>query len=138
LLERGLRELANLLRRGGTSGPLDPRVRPLDVFFRNPRRVALDLEPEVALFEKHRRIVTAKHRVSQAGLQAVPARRQRARQISHVLVVHAEHRAEAVRLHALARALEAVRAHAIPVDALLPVQTRNSEIRTHLAAPEKA
>ena len=96
--------------------------------------MALDLEAEVALLEEHRRIVAAEHRVAQAGLQAVPARRQRAGDVADVLVVHAEHRAEAVRLHALARALQAVLAQPVPVDALLPVESRDSEIRSHVAA----
>ena len=114
LLERGLGELADLLASSRARGAFDPGVRPAHVLFRNPRRVALDLEAEIALLEQHRRIVAAEHRVAQPGLEAVPARRQRARQVAHVLVVHAEHRAQPVRLHALARALQAVLPHADP------------------------
>ena len=119
-------------RDAGTGRALDPRVRPADVLLGNPRRVALDLEPEVALLEEHRRVVAAEHRVSEPGLQAVPARRQRAGQVADVLVVHAQHRAEAVRLHALASALQPVLPHAIPVDALLPVESRDSEVGSHV------
>ena len=123
--------LPTCCREAGTGRALDPGVRPLDVFLGNPRRMALDLEPEVALLEQHRRIVAAEHGVAQPGLEAVPARRQRAGQIPHVLVVHADHGAEAVRLHALARALQPVLPHAIPVDALLPVESRDSEVCSH-------
>ena len=45
--------------RGGSGRALDPGVGPADVLLRDPRRVALDLEAEVALLEEHRRIVAA-------------------------------------------------------------------------------
>src|SRR6185503_13192112 len=70
--------------------------------------------------------------VAQAGFQAVPARRQRPGEVADVLVVHAQHRSEPVRLHALPRPLGAVLPHAIPIDSLLPVETRDSEVRSHV------
>ena len=131
LLDDRLGELADLLGRGRPRRALDPGVRVAHVLLRDPRRMALDLEAEVALLEQHRRIVAAQHRVAQARLEAVPARRQRAGDVADVLVVHAQHRAEPVRLHALARALQAVLPQPVPVDALLPVQPGNAEIRSH-------
>src|SRR5207244_7014957 len=59
-------------------------------------RSALDLEADVALLEEHRRPVTAEERVAEPGLQTVPARRESARHVPHVLVVHQEEGAEVV------------------------------------------
>src|SRR5215510_1818772 len=97
--------------------------------------MALDLEAEVALLEQDRRAVAAQDRVAQAGLEPVPARRQRAGDVAHVLVVHAQHGAEPVLLHHLPRPLGAVLAHAVPIDALLPVEAGNAEIRSHYDLP---
>src|SRR6478752_4008143 len=94
--------------------------------------MTFDLDADIALLEKNGRIVTAEHPVAQARFQAVPARRQRTGHIAHVLVVHEQHRAQAVRFHAFARALGAVGAQPVPVDALLPVETGYAEIR-HLS-----
>src|SRR5262249_25562283 len=78
------------------------------------------------------RAVTAKQRIAQSGLEPVPARRERAGEVAHVLVVHAQHGAEAVLLHALARTLGPVLLHPVPVDALLPIQSADAEIcRAH-------
>src|SRR5437879_1305882 len=93
--------------------------------------MALDLETEVALLEQHGLAVAAQQRIAQAGLEAIPARRQRAREIADVLVVHAEQGAQPMRLHAFAGALETILAHALPVHALLPIQARDAEIRSH-------
>src|SRR5262249_26741604 len=72
------------------------------------------------------------------GLEPVPAGRQRAGEVAHVLVVHAEHGAEPVLLHHLARALGAVAAHPLPVDALLPIQSGDAEIgRPHEVLPSE-
>src|SRR6185312_6167130 len=92
-------------------------------------------EAEIALLEQNWPSIAAQHGVAQAGLEPVPAGRQRAGDVAHVLVVHAEHGAETVLLHHLTRALDAVFAHAVPIDALLPIQTRNAEIRTHGVPP---
>ena len=94
--------------------------------------MTLDLEPKIALLEEHRRIVAAQHRVAEPRLEAVPARRESARHVTDVLVVHAQHRAKAVRLHALARPLQPVLPQPIPIDALLPVESCDSEIRSHV------
>src|SRR6202030_3218500 len=108
--------------RGRPCRALDPRVRPADVLLGEPRHVTLDLETDVALLEQHRRAVAAQERIAQPGLEAVPAGRQGAGHVTDVLVVHQQHGAEAVRLHALARALQAILAQAIPGDALLPIE----------------
>ena len=127
-LQHRLGELVHLLGRGGTGGAFDPGKRVAHVFFRDPRRVPLDLEAEVALLEQDRPPVAAQHGVAQAGLEPVPARRQRAGDVAHVLVVHAKQGAEPVLLHHRARALDAILAHPVPVDALLPIQAGNAEI----------
>ncbi len=133
LLDR-VGEFLDLLRRGGTGRALDPGVRPAHVVLRYPRRMTFDLEADVALLEEHGLVVAAQHGVAQSGLEAVPARREGARDVADVLVVHQQHRAQAMRLHLLARPLQAVVAHALPVDALLPVQSCYSEIR-HVFSP---
>src|SRR5207244_8514403 len=97
-------------------------------------RSALDLEAEVALLEEHRRPVTAEERVAEPGLQTVPARRESARHVPHVLVVHQEEGAEVVGLHPLARPLEPILPEAVPVDALLPVHAHGAEVR-HVFPP---
>src|SRR5262249_748489 len=94
----------------------------------DPRGVAAELEAEVTLLEQHRRTVAAQKRVAQAGLEPVPARRERAGEIAHVLVVHAKHGAKAVLLHVLARALGPVLLQPVPIDALLPIQSGDAEI----------
>src|SRR5262249_53557902 len=97
-----------------------------------PRRVTLDLETEVALLEQYRRAVAAKQRIAQSRLKPVPARRERAGEVAHVLVVHAQHGAEAMLLHALARTFGPVLLQAVPVDPLLPIQSSDAEIcRAH-------
>src|SRR6266852_2262546 len=128
-LQHRLGELADLLGRSRTRRAFDPGERVAHVLLRDPRRMALDLEAEVALLEEDRTAVAAQHRVAQPGLEPVPARRERAGDVAHVLVVHAQKRAEAVLLHHRARALDAIFAQALPVDALLPVQPGNAEIR---------
>src|SRR4029079_6178551 len=74
------------------------------------------------------RPVAAQKRVAQARFQAVPARRERAGEIEHVLVIHAEHAAERMLLHVLACALGAVFLEPVPIDALLPIKPNDSEI----------
>src|SRR5262249_4975658 len=114
-----------------TRRAFDPRKGVTHVLFRNPRAVAFDLEADVALLEENRPAVAAQHRVTQTGLEPVPARRQRARDVTDVLVIHAEHSAKAVLLHHLARALDPVFAQPVPVDPLLPIHAGNAEICTH-------
>jgi hypothetical protein len=131
LLDR-LDELVDLLGRSRTRSAFDPGERVTDVLLRDPRAVALDLETDVALLEQDRPPVAAQHGVAQAGLQPVPAGRQRAGDVAAVLVVHAEHRAEAVLLHHRACALDAIFAQTIPIDLLLPIHSGDAEIRcTH-------
>ncbi len=130
-----LGELGHLLGRGRTGRAFDPGERVTHVLLRDPRRVPLDLEAEVALLEQNRPAVAAQHGVAQAGLEPVPARRQRAGDVAHVLVVHAEHGAEAVLLHHRARALDAVFAQPVPVDPLLPIETDSAEIRCAHGVP---
>ena len=103
--------------------PLDPQWRS---FFDDG--TTLDLHADVALLEEDRRVIPAQHGVAQAGLEPVPAGRKRAGDVAHVLVIHAQHRGKAVRLHALARALGAVLAQTVPVDALLPIQSYGANI----------
>ena len=134
-LDDGVGELVDLLSRGRTGRAFDPGERVTHVLLRNPRRMALDLEAEVALLEQNWPAVAAQHGVAQAGLEPVPARRQRAGDVAHVLVVHAEHGAEAVLLHHRARALDAVFAQPLPVDALLPIETDGAEIRCAHGVP---
>src|SRR5438552_7938191 len=105
------------------------------VLLRQPRRMPLDLEAQVALLEQHRRAVAAQERVAQPRLEPVPAGRERAGEIAAVLVVHAQYRTEPVRLHPLARALQTIFAHAVPVDPLLPIQAGDAEIRSHERLP---
>ena len=91
----------------------------------------LDLETKIALLEQNWPPVAAQHGVAQARLEPVPARRQRAGDVANVLVVHAEHGAEAVLLHHLTCAFDPVFTQPIPVDPLLPIQAGNAEIRSH-------
>ena len=98
----------------------------------------LDLESEVALLEQDRPTVAAQHGVAQAGLETIPAGRQRAGDVAYVLVVHAQHGAEAVFFHHRACALDAVLAHAVPIDPLLPIQSGNAEISSHGVLPDPA
>jgi hypothetical protein len=94
------------------------------------------MDADVALLVDDRLPALAQDDVTQAGLEPVPARRQRAGDVTHVLVVHAEHGAEPVLLHHRARALDAVFAQAVPIDALLPIQAGDAEIRsTHGVLP---
>jgi hypothetical protein len=51
---------------------LDPGIGVADVLLRDPRRVTLDLEAEVALLEQNGRAVAAQQRVAQARLEPVP------------------------------------------------------------------
>ena len=104
-LQHRLGELVHLLGRGRPGGAFDPGEGVADVLLGDPRRMALDLEAEVALLEQDRRAVAAQHGVAQARLEPVPARRQRAGDVADVLVIHAQHGAEAVLLHHLAGAL---------------------------------
>ena len=89
-LQHRLGEFRHLLGRGRPRRAFDPGERVADVLLRDPRRVPLDLEAEVALLEQDRRAVAAQHGVAQARLEPVPARRQRAGEVAHVLVVHAQ------------------------------------------------
>ncbi len=130
-LHFALRLLVNLVtccQRGGTGCALDPRVGILDVVFRDPRRVLCDMHADVALFEQYRRVVAAQQRVAQTRLQAVPARGEGAGHVTDVLVVHQQHGAEAMCLHALTRALQTVCAQTLPVDALLPIQSHHAYV----------
>ena len=93
----------------------------------------------IALLEQDRPTVAAQHRVAQTGLEAIPAGRQRAGDVAHVLVVHAQHGAEAVLFHHRACALDTVLAHAVPIDPLLPIQSGNAEIcYSHGVLPDPA
>ena len=135
-LQHGLDEFVDLLDRGRTGGAFDPGERVPHVLLRDPGRMPLDLEAEIALLEQYRPPVAAQHGVAQAGFEFVPARRQRAGDVAHVLVVHAEHGAEPVLFHHFARALDAVFAQPLPVDPLLPIQADGAEIRcTHAVLP---
>src|SRR6185503_15649483 len=137
-LQHGLGELGHLLGRGGTRGAFDPCEGVTDVLLWDPRRVSLDLESDIALLEQNRPPVAAQHRVTQAGLEAIPTGRQCAGDVAYVLVVHAQHGAEAVFLHHRACALDAVLAHAVPIDPLLPIQSGNAEISYHGVLPDPA
>jgi hypothetical protein len=128
LLHR-LGEFPHLRRCRRAGGALDPSKGVTHVFLRNPRRVALDLHADVALLEQNRTAIAAQHGVAQPRLEPAPSRRQRGGDVAHVLVVHAQKRAELVLLHHRPRALDAVLAQALPVDALLPVHPGNAEIR---------
>ena len=131
LVDDGIGELVDLLGRGGPRRALDPGVGVADVLLGNPRRMALDVEAEVALLEQHGIAVAAQHRVAQARLEPVPAGGERAGDVAAVLVVHAQHGAEPVLLHHLAGALDAVLAQPVPIDPLLPVHAGDAEIRSH-------
>src|SRR5262249_22772064 len=122
-------ELGHLLDRGRTGRAFDPGERVAHVLLRDPWAVALDLEAEVALLEQDRAPVAAQHGVAQTGLEPIPARGERAGDVADILVVHAQHGAEAMLLHHRPGALDAVFAHALPVDALLPVEANQAEIR---------
>ncbi len=125
-------ELLDLLLRGRAGCAFDPGIGVADVLLGDPRRVAFDLEAEVALLEQHRRAVTTKERIAQSRLEPIPARRKRAGEVAHVLVVHTQHSAEAVLLHALACTFGPVLLQAVPVDPLLPIQSGDAEIcRAH-------
>src|SRR5215831_314755 len=134
-LDDGIGELGHLLGGSRAGGALDPGEGVADVFFRQPGRVTLHLKAEIALLEKHRGAVPAQHRIAQTGLEPVPSRSERAGDVAYVFIVHAKQGAEAVLLHHLARPLGAVCAQPIPVDALLPIQTRDTEICSHEVLP---
>src|SRR5262245_19676757 len=136
-LQHGLGELGHLLRRSGTRRSLDPCKRVPHVLLRQPRRMPLDLEAEIALLEQDRTTVAAQHGVAQARLETIPAGCQRARDVADVLVVHAEHGAEAVLLHHRACTFDAIFPQPVPVDPLLPIHTRNTEIRSHGRPPDR-
>ena len=87
-----------------------------------------DMHADVALLEQHRRIVAAQQCVAQARLQTVPAGGEGAGHIADIFVIHQQHRAKAVRLHALTRAIEAVLAQPVPVDPLLPIQSYHANV----------
>src|ERR1700733_14854191 len=128
LLLDGLGKLANLLRGGCPGGALDPGVGVADLVFRDPRRMLLDMHSDVALLEQYRSIVAAKQRVAETRLQSIPTGSQCAGDVTNVLVVHEQHRAQAVRLHPLARALQPVFTQPIPINALLPIQSYGANV----------
>jgi len=68
---------ANLLTCWVEAGPAAPLIQANEVthvVFRNPRRVRSIWKTKIALFEKDRPSIAAKHRVAQAGLETVPSR----------------------------------------------------------------
>src|SRR5580704_17335134 len=107
------------------------------VFFRNPRRMTFDLEAEVALLEQNGCAVAAQHRIAQAGLEPVPAGRQRAGEIADIFVVHAQERAETVLFHLRASPFGTVFSQPVPVDPLLPIHPGDAEIRSHSILPAR-
>ena len=121
-------ELGHLHDRGGAGSALDPGEGVLDVLFWNPGIVPFELEADVALFEYHRRIVTAEQGVAQAGLELAPAGGEGGRDIADVFVVHQQHRAQAVGLHPLPGPFEPIGAHPVPVDALLPIHSHRPKV----------
>ena len=121
LLLDGVGELGNLHGGRATGGALHPGVGIADVFFGDPGRMALDMHPDIALFEEYGCIVTAQQSVAQARFQAIPARCEGAGDVAHILVVHQKHGAQIVGLHLLARAFQAVLAQTVPINTLLPI-----------------
>ena len=87
-----------------------------------------DVHADVALLEQHRSIVAAQKRVAQSRLQTIPTGSQRAGDIADILVVHEQQRAQAVRLHPLARALQPVFTQPVPIYALLPIQAHRTDV----------
>ena len=132
LFQDRIGELVDLLGRSRPRGAFDPGEGMAHVLLRQPGRMTLDLETEITLLEQHRLAIAAQQRIAQPRLEPVPAGRERAGDIAAILVVHAQHGAEPVRLHALARTLEPVFSHAVPVDPLLPIQSTDAEIRAGL------
>src|SRR5262249_2842989 len=102
-LHHGAGELGHLLLRGRPRGAFDPGEGVTHVLLRNPWAVPLDLEADVALLEQNRTAVAAQHGVSQSWFQPIPAWSERAGDVAHILVVHAEQGAEAMLLHHRAR-----------------------------------
>ncbi len=137
-LQNGLGEFRHLLGRSRSRGAFDPGERMAHVLLRDPRRMPLDLEAEVALLEQDRRAVAAQHGVAQPRLEPVPAGRQRAGQVAHVLVVHAQHGAEAVLFHHRAGPFGPVFSQPVPIDPLLPIHPCDAEIRSHDVPPRPA
>src|SRR5262249_24577220 len=115
---------------------LDPSIGVANVLLGKPRRMPLNVKAEIALLKQHRLAVTAQQRIAQARLQAIPAGRKCAGKVADILVIHAQHGAEAGRLHALARTLKPVFAQALPVDPLLPIHAGDTEVRSHRSPPE--
>ncbi len=134
-LQYRLGELGHLLGRGRTCRAFDPGERVAHVAFRDPRRMALDLEAEITLLEQNGRAIAAQHGVAQPRLEPVPAGRERAGEVADVLVIHAKQRAEAVLFHHRAGPLGAVFAQPVPVDPLLPIHAGDAEIRSHDVLP---
>jgi hypothetical protein len=128
LLNNGVGELRDLHDRSRTRRTLDPGKRVLDVFFGNPGVVPLELEADVTLFEYHRCVVSAQQGVAQAWLEFAPTGRECCSDITNVFVIHQQHCSKAVRFHALASPIQAVSAHSVPVDALLPIHPHCAKV----------
>ena len=135
----GIHEFVDLLGRSRARSAFDPRVGVTNVLWRNPRCVSLNLRTNIALFKQNGRTVTTKHGIAQTRFEPVPTRCQRAGDIAYVFVVHEQHRAQTMGFHALPRALGSIGPQPVPIDALLPIDTGNSEIRVtasrHLISP---
>jgi hypothetical protein len=127
LVDERVSELCHLLLGGWPRRALDPGKRVADVLFRKPGHVALDLHADIALLEQDWCAVAAQYGVAKPRLQPIPAGGQRAGQITDVLVVHAQKRAEIVLFHHFTRTLGSIAAQAISIDALLPVHADRAE-----------
>src|SRR3972149_11475516 len=122
-------ELLHLLPRSASHRPFDPRVGVTHVVARDPRAVAIDLDADIALLEKHGLGALAYQRIAKAGLQPAPPRRDGAGDVAHVFIVHRQQGAQSVALHRLAGAIQTVLAQPLPVDALLPIGADQTETR---------
>ena len=99
--------------------------------FGDPWVVDLEVEPDVTLFVDDRGLAGRQHDVLQAWLEAVPTRRERRRDVAHVLVVEQQHGSEACFFHLGVGALESPITHVGPVDALFPIGAQTEERFTH-------
>ena len=87
----------------------------------------LYVDADVALLEQDRLETFDENRVAKTWLQSVPAWCQGRSDVTNVLVVHAKDGAEFVTTHRFASSSQAVFAHPLPVDSLLPVHSYATE-----------
>src|SRR5579875_27272 len=91
--------------------------------------MTLDVDSDITLLVQDWVLAFDQNRVLEARLEPVPTRRERRGEIADVFIVHAENCAELVLAHHLPCAIDTIFAHALPIDALLPIHPDGAEGR---------